>query len=36
VSGEDGLAALALALDINAAIAAHAERAGLARFANQP
>ena len=36
VSGEDGRAALALALDINAAIATHAERAGLARFANQP
>jgi predicted dehydrogenase len=34
VSGEDGRAALALALDINAAIAAHAEHAGLARFAN--
>ena len=33
VSGEDGRAALALALDINAAIAAHAERAGLERFA---
>lgn len=33
VSGEDGRAALALALDINKAIAAHAERAGLARFA---
>ncbi|HVV45813.1 MAG TPA: Gfo/Idh/MocA family oxidoreductase, partial [Bryobacteraceae bacterium] len=32
VSGEDGRAALALAIDINAAIAAHAERAGLARF----
>lgn len=29
VSGADGRAALALALDINAAIAAHAERAGL-------
>jgi predicted dehydrogenase len=29
VSGEDGRAALALALDINTAIAAHAERAGL-------
>jgi predicted dehydrogenase len=35
VSGQDGRAALALALDINAAIADHAERAGLARFANQ-
>jgi len=35
VSGEDGRAALALALDINAAMAAHAERAGLTRFANQ-
>jgi len=32
VSGEDGRAALALALDINAAIAAHAERAGLDQF----
>ena len=32
VSGEDGRAALALALEINAAIAAHAERAGLERF----
>jgi predicted dehydrogenase len=32
VSGEDGRRALALALDINAAIAAHAERAGLDRF----
>jgi predicted dehydrogenase len=30
VSGEDGRAALALALEINAAIAAHAERTGLA------
>ena len=29
VSGEDGRAALALALEINEAIAAHAERAGL-------
>lgn len=29
VSGEDGRAALKLALEINAAIAAHAERAGL-------
>ncbi len=35
VSAEDGRAALALALDINAAIAAHAERAGLAKLANQ-
>jgi predicted dehydrogenase len=33
VSGEDGRAALALALEINAAIAEHAERAGLGRFA---
>ena len=32
VSGEDGRAALALALDINAAIAEHAQRAGLDRF----
>jgi predicted dehydrogenase len=32
VSGEDGRAALALALDINSAIAAHAERAGLERL----
>ncbi|MFY9937887.1 MAG: Gfo/Idh/MocA family oxidoreductase [Silvibacterium sp.] len=32
VSGQDGLAALALALDINTAIAAHAQRAGLDRF----
>jgi predicted dehydrogenase len=32
VSGEDGLAALTLALDINLAIAAHARRAGLDRF----
>lgn len=32
VSGEDGRAALALAMDINAAIAAHAERAGLERY----
>jgi predicted dehydrogenase len=32
VSAQDGLAALALALDINAAIAAHAQRAGLDRF----
>jgi len=35
VSGEDGRAALALALEVNAAIAAHAERAGLERFMNQ-
>ena len=34
VSGEDGRAALALALDINAAIAEHARRAGLDRFAH--
>lgn len=32
VSAEDGRAALALALEINRAIAAHAERAGLKRF----
>jgi predicted dehydrogenase len=32
VSGRDGLEALALALDVNAAIAAHAQRAGLDRF----
>jgi predicted dehydrogenase len=32
VPAEDGEAALALALDINAAIAAHAERAGLSSF----
>ena len=32
VSAEDGLAALALALDINNAIAEHARRAGLDRF----
>jgi len=32
VTGEDGRAALALALEINAAIAAHAQRAGLDRF----
>ncbi|HEV2276997.1 MAG TPA: Gfo/Idh/MocA family oxidoreductase [Acidobacteriaceae bacterium] len=32
VSGEDGRAALALALDINRAIAEHAQRAGLDRF----
>jgi predicted dehydrogenase len=36
VSGEDGRAALALALDINAAIAEHAERAGLHRFMDSP
>jgi predicted dehydrogenase len=35
VSGEDGRAALALALDINAAIAEHAQRTGLAQLANQ-
>jgi predicted dehydrogenase len=35
VCGEDGRAALALALDINAAIAEHAERAGLAGLAVQ-
>jgi predicted dehydrogenase len=35
VSGADGRAALALALDINAAIAAHAQRAGLAKLSNQ-
>ena len=29
VSGEDGRAALALALEINRAIAAHAERTGI-------
>jgi predicted dehydrogenase len=34
VSGQDGRAALALALDINAAIAAHAERAHLDRFSS--
>ena len=34
VSGEDGRTALALALDINAAMAAHAQRAGLDRFTN--
>jgi predicted dehydrogenase len=34
VSGEDGRSALALALDINAAIAEHTQRAGLQRFAN--
>jgi predicted dehydrogenase len=34
VSGEDGRAALALALDINTAIAEHTQRAGLHRFAN--
>jgi predicted dehydrogenase len=32
VSGEDGRAALALALEVTTAIAAHAERAGLQRF----
>lgn len=32
VSAEDGRAALALALEINRAIAAHAQRAGLGRF----
>jgi predicted dehydrogenase len=32
VSAEDGRAALALALEINRAIAEHAQRAGLARF----
>jgi predicted dehydrogenase len=32
VSGEEGRAALAVALDITAAIAAHAERAGLQRY----
>jgi len=36
VSGEDGRAALALALDINAAIAEHAERAGLERYMHAP
>lgn len=35
VSGADGRAALALALDINAAIAEHAERAGLEKFAGR-
>lgn len=35
VSGEDGRAALALALDINRAIADHAQRAGLDRFASR-
>lgn len=35
VSGEDGRAALALALEINAAIAAHAERAGIGRLMEQ-
>jgi len=35
VSGGDGRAALALALDINSAIAEHAERAGLERFARR-
>ena len=33
VSGKEGLSALALALDINAAISAHARRAGLDAFA---
>jgi predicted dehydrogenase len=32
VSGEDGRAALSLALDVTSAIAVHAERAGLHRF----
>lgn len=32
VSGEDGRAALAVALDINAAMDAHAKRAGLDRY----
>jgi len=36
VSGKDGRAALALALDINAAIAEHADRAGLHRFMDSP
>ena len=36
VSGEDGRAVLALALDINAALAEHAERAGLHRFMDSP
>ncbi len=36
VSGEDGRTALALALEINAAIAAHAERAGLQRLMGVP
>jgi len=36
VSGEDGRAALALALDINRAIAEHTERADLEKFANEP
>jgi predicted dehydrogenase len=36
VSGEDGRAVLALALDINAAIVEHAERAGLHRFMDSP
>lgn len=35
VSGEDGRAALALALDVNRAIAEHAQRAGLDRFVKQ-
>jgi predicted dehydrogenase len=34
VSGEDGRAALALALEINAAIASHAARAGLDRYSS--
>ncbi|MGB9032835.1 MAG: Gfo/Idh/MocA family oxidoreductase [Acidobacteriaceae bacterium] len=36
VTGEDGRAALALALDITAAIAEHAERAGLERYRHAP
>jgi predicted dehydrogenase len=36
VSGEDGRAALALALDINSAIAEHTQRAGLHRFTARP
>ncbi len=36
VSGEDGRAALALALDVTAAIAEHAERAGLERYMQAP
>ncbi|MGA7522411.1 MAG: Gfo/Idh/MocA family oxidoreductase [Acidobacteriaceae bacterium] len=35
VSGEDGRAALAVALEITAAMAAHAKRAGLERFARR-
>ncbi|HKR26234.1 MAG TPA: hypothetical protein VJS11_02225, partial [Acidobacteriaceae bacterium] len=35
VSGEDGRGALSLALDINRAIAEHAQRAGLDRFSMQ-